>query len=438
MMRKPNIVLFYCDDLGYGDLGCYGSEARGTPHLDRLAAEGVRFANWYSNSPVCSPSRAALLTGCYPAKTGVSRILGGKRGTPGISAERPTIAAVLKEAGYRTALFGKWHLGASAEYGPNARGFDEFFGFRAGCVDYFSHIFYWEQAAGVHPVHDLWRNEEEVWENGRYLTEMITEKAVDFIAEAEDDRPFLLYVAYNAPHYPMHAPKEYVDRFPDLPPDRRIMAAMIAAVDDGVGAVMEALRRKGIDEDTIVFFSSDNGPSTEARNWLDGTEDPYYGGSAGRFRGHKGSLFDGGIREPAILRYPAGVRGGQVNGELCAMFDLYPTLLEWAGVEAPAGRRAPDGVSLVPMLRDGVPPAPRRLFWEYGDQLAVREGKWKLVLNGKLDFDRPAADAVHLSDLERDPGERTNVAAEHAELARRLEAEARSWYASLRQEAASG
>ncbi|KIL41326.1 sulfatase [Gordoniibacillus kamchatkensis] len=435
-MKRPNVIIFYCDDLGYGDLGCYGSEAMKTPHLDRLAAEGIRFTNWYSNSPVCSPSRAALLTGRYPARAGVSHILGGKRGTAGLPLGQTTLAQTLKANGYRTALFGKWHLGASAEYGPNAHGFEEFYGFRAGCIDYYSHIFYWEQGRGVNPVHDLWHNETEVWDNGRYMTELITEKSVEYIEEAREEQPFFLYVAYNAPHYPMHAPKRYVDRFPDLPPDRRIMAAMIAAVDDGVGEIVEALKRKGMYEDTVIFFSSDNGPSTEARNWLDGTEDLYYGGSAGLFRGHKASLFDGGIREPAILSYPAGLQGGRVSGELCAMMDLYPTLLELAGIGEGEGAAAGcDGASLCPMLQGAAPMPERRLYWEYGDQLAVREGKWKLVLNGKLDFSRAAADPVHLSDLEHDPGERINLAGQYPDIVQQLETDVRRWYAAIREEA---
>ncbi|HET6454170.1 MAG TPA: sulfatase-like hydrolase/transferase, partial [Armatimonadota bacterium] len=177
---KPNFVIIYTDDHGYGDLGCFGSKDVLTPNLDALAKNGVRFTNWYSNSPVCSPSRASLLTGKYPQRAGIPRILGGKRGTPGLK-DQITLAQALKPLGYRTGIFGKWHLGVGREHGPNAHGFDEFFGFMAGCVDYYSHIFYWGQGGGVNPVHDLWHNEQEVWSNGRYLTELITEKAVEFV-----------------------------------------------------------------------------------------------------------------------------------------------------------------------------------------------------------------------------------------------------------------
>lgn len=431
-MKQPNFVVVYCDDLGYGDLGCYGSDSVRTPHLDGLADEGVRFTNWYSNSPVCSPSRASLLTGKYPVRAGVGEILGAKRGSHGLPAAEVTLAKALKPAGYRTALYGKWHLGLSKETSPNAHGFDEFFGFKAGCVDFYSHIFYWGQDHGVNPLHDLWENETEVWENGRYMTELITERSVDFIKRSrEQETPFFLFASYNAPHYPMHAPQEYMDRFAHLPWDRQVMAAMIAAVDDGVGEIVEALKEAGCYEDTVIFFSSDNGPSSESRNWLDGTEDIYYGGSAGIFRGHKASLFEGGIREPAILNWPNGWEGGQVSDEVAAMMDIVPTFLDLAGVDLAAGPLQGitlDGSSLKEMLFRGKPSPHKQLFWEYQGQLAVREGNWKLVLNGKLDFDRVVPDQVHLSDLSKDPGERSNLADRYPEIVERLSRDVRVWY----------
>ncbi|MFK7695238.1 sulfatase-like hydrolase/transferase [Paenibacillus sp. HJGM_3] len=427
-MRKPNCIVIYCDDLGYGDLGCFGSDAIRTPHLDALAADGAQLTSWYSNSPVCSPSRASLLTGQYPMRTGVNHILGGRRGTNGLSPASKTLAQRFKDHGYRTAGFGKWHLGSSPETKPNQRGFDEFFGFMAGCIDYYSHIFYWG-LPNVNPVHDLWHNGKEVWSNGRYMTELITEKTVDYI-QTHKEEPFFLYVAYNAPHYPMHAPEKYMERYKHLPWDRQVMAAMISAVDDGVGEIAAALKRADLYEDTVIFFSSDNGPSSESRNFLDGTEDVYYGGSAGIFRGHKASLFDGGIREPAILSYPRRIPKGQVCDEVGIMADITPTILDLAGFPVPSAGEI-DGLSVVPMVTAGAPTPHSRLFWEYGDQLAVREGKWKLVLNGKLDFSRSQPDAVHLSDLEADPGERINLKDIHPELANRLELELRSWYEEL-------
>ncbi|GAB2542308.1 arylsulfatase A-like enzyme [Gracilibacillus alcaliphilus] len=424
-MPKPNFIIFYCDDLGYGDLGCYGSDEIKTPNIDQLASDGVRFTNWYSNSPVCSPSRAALLTGKYPMRTEVDQILSGQRGAAGLSSDHQSLPSIAKENGYRTAMFGKWHLGTTPETRPNAHGLDEFFGFHAGCIDYFSHIFYWE---GL-PVHDLWENEEEVWNNGKYMTELITEKAVQFIQKQgqDDDQPFFLYVPYNAPHYPMHAPAKYMERFSHLPWDRQVMAAMISAVDDGVGEIINALKRTEQYQDTVIFFSSDNGPSVEVRNWLDGTADKYYGGDAGIFTGHKGSLFEGGIREPAILSYPAKIPAGQVSDQVGVMMDILPTFIELADM-TPANQQI-DGESVVELVTNPQAESPHeQVFWEYNDQLAVRQGKWKLVLNGKLDFEEVAEDTIFLSDLEQDPGERINLAAQQPELAEQMKSDALAWY----------
>lgn len=423
-MSRPNVVVIYADDLGYGDIGCFGSDDLRTPHLDRLAARGIRMTDWYSNSPVCSPSRAALLTGRHPVHAGVQEILGGKRGTPGLP-EQPTLASRLQDEGYLTGIFGKWHLGTGEGYRPMDRGFSRHFGFLAGCVDYYSHIFYWGQ--GLNPVHDLWDDEREVYDNGRYLTEVIAEKAVEFIADAGDE-PFFCYVPFNAPHYPMHAPKEYVDRFPELPDDRRIMAAMISAMDDGVGRILDALDAAGVTDDTIVFFSSDNGPSTESRNWLNGEEISYQGGSTGGLRGNKGSLFEGGIRVPAILSWPAGLPSGASWQTPAAMMDLLPTVLEAAGIPAASGI---DGTSVLDELR-GEDAAERTLFWEYGPQLAARRGRFKLTLAAREHLGGPFDPASSfLADLDADPAETTDVSAQHPEVAASLRAELMAWAESF-------
>ncbi|WP_251442784.1 sulfatase-like hydrolase/transferase [Microbacterium sp. USTB-Y] len=421
-MTRPNVVVIYADDLGYGDVGCFGGDDVRTPHLDRLAASGVRLTNWYSNSPVCSPSRAALLTGRHPVHAGVQEILGGKRGTAGLPAQ-PTLASRLQDEGYRTGIFGKWHLGTGSGYRPLDRGFAQHFGFLAGCVDYYSHIFYWGQ--GQNPVHDLWDDEREVYDNGRYLTEVIAEKAASFIADGGAE-PFLCYVPFNAPHYPMHAPKEYVDRFPELPDDRRIMAAMIAAMDDGVGRILDALEAAGIADDTIVFFSSDNGPSTESRNWLDGEEIDYQGGSTGGLRGNKGSLFDGGIRVPAIISWPAALPQGAEWAEPAAMMDILPTVLEAAG--APASAEA-DGTSVLGALRALAPLSDERtLFWEYGPQLAARRGPWKLTTSAREHLGGPfTLGSTVLANLDDDPAEAADLSAEHPEIAAALRAELEAW-----------
>ncbi|MFG1912909.1 sulfatase-like hydrolase/transferase [Kribbella sp. NPDC048928] len=424
-MTAPNIVVVYADDLGYGDLGCYGGEQGVSPHLDALAASGVRATSWYSNAPVCSPSRAALLTGRHPVNTGVTQILGGARRTPGLPPDQTTLASMLREQGYATGLFGKWHLGVAPEYRPRAHGFDRFFGILAGCVDYYSHIFYWGQAGGTDPVHDLWDDDEEVWRNGEYLTGLITQRAVEFI-EQQQDRPFFCYVPYNAPHYPMHAPPEYLERFAQLSPDRQTMCAMIAAMDDGVGEILAALERTGQRDNTIVVFSSDNGPSTETRNWLDGTEDRYYGGTAGGFRGHKGSLFEGGIREPFLISYPDGLPAGTVCDEPAQMSDVVPTVLALAGLPAPEV----DGVDVSAVLRGASAAPERSLFWSHAEQLAVRDGDWKLVLDPWLDFDRKLDVDVHLANLAEDPGEQVDLSSAEPAIAEQLTTRVREWYAA--------
>ncbi len=427
---RPNVLVFITDDQGYGDLSCMGATDFRTPNLDRLAADGVRFTSWYSNSPVCSPSRASLLTGRYPGNAGVRSILAGHRTATGLPSVTPTLADALKAEGYQTAMFGKWHLGLAEGSRPEDHGFDTWFGFMAGCVDYFSHIFYWGMnrgGPGNDPTHDLWQDGEETWDyNGEYFTDLITRKTVAYIREAADaGAPFFTYVAYNAPHYPMHAPKKYMDRFPDLPWDRQIMAAMLSAVDDGIGAIMDELDRQGIRENTMVVFMSYNGPSRETRNWLDGTQDPYYGGTAGKLKGHKFSLYEGGIRVPGIVAWPREIEGGQVVDVPAAAMDVLPTALKAAAGNPDAYEL--DGVDLMPWLAGGKAPPDRTLFWEMNQQTAVRRGPWKLVLDGVLVEGAEPEDDVHLSNLDEDMGERENLIGVYPDLAAELKAEAKAW-----------
>lgn len=429
--KRPNFIIIMTDDQGYGDLSCMGNTDFRTPNIDELATNGARFTNWYSNSPVCSPSRASLLTGCYPGHAGVRAILAGHRRATGLTPRVPTIATAVKELGYQTAIIGKWHLGLQEESRPNKNGFDYFYGFMAGCVDYYSHIFYWSMADGrTNPTHDLWENNEEIYDNGRYFTEMISERAVEKIREMnEAEEPFLMYVAYNAPHYPMHAPRKYLDRFSHLPEDRRIMAAMISAVDDGVGQITDELKRLGIEEDTVIFFQSDNGPSRESRNWMDGRSDPYYGGLPGSLKGHKFSLYEGGIRVPGIFCWPGHITSGQVIDEPCAAMDVFPTLLHLAGGDP--GEYELDGMDISPVLMNSEQSPHNELFWEMEGQTAVRSGKYKLTLNGQLvEGDMPFA-PVFLADLSTDPGETVNLADTMPELAENLRNQALEWRESI-------
>ena len=428
MSKKPNIIFIMTDDQGYGDLGCMGAAELKTPNIDEMAAHGVRFTSMYSASPVCSPSRAALLTGRYPANAGVRAILAGHRRASGLTPAVPTVAAALKKLGYATGLCGKWHLGLKEECRPNANGFDEFNGFLAGCVDYYSHIFYWGMADGnTNPVHDLWENETEVYDNGEYMTERITQKSIEFI-QRNEDRPFFLYVAYNAPHYPMHAPEKYMRRFAHLPKDRQLMAAMISAVDDGVGEIRAELERRGLLENTIIYFQSDNGPSRESRNWLDGTEDLYYGGSTGIFSGHKFSLFEGGIRVPSLLFWKGKIAGEVVDAPHIAT-DIFPTILELCGGNPDEYEL--DGISFKGMICSNEEAVHDYIFWEMEDQTAVRKGKYKLVLNGRTDEGEEPRASVFLSDLENDPGEKHNLADELPELCAELKEAALKWRAGI-------
>jgi arylsulfatase A-like enzyme len=433
---RPNIITIMTDDQGYGDLGCMGAADIATPHFDRLAASGARFESFYSNSPVCSPSRASLLTGRYPAYAGVRAILAGRRSATGLTAETPTIAGALKKLGYHTALIGKWHLGLARQCRPTQNGFDYFYGFMAGCIDYYSHIFYWGMADGrTNPCHDLWENNNEVWNNGQYFTDLISGKAVEYIREKcrgsdpGSRRPFYLYLGYNAPHYPMHAPQKYLDRFAHLPWDRQVMAAMLSAVDDGLGSILDELERQGQLDNTVICFQSDNGPSRESRNWLDGREDPYYGGTSGKFKGHKFSLFEGGIRVPAIISWPGRIPAAQVITEPAVSMDLFPTLLKLAGGN-PGDYRL-DGLDIMPMLTEKAPSPHGAIFWEMDKQTALRKGNYKLVLNGVLVEEGPCKDDVFLANLAEDPGEKSNLAAEFPRLAGELRAEAEEWRAAL-------
>ncbi|MEX0774667.1 MAG: sulfatase-like hydrolase/transferase [Phycisphaeraceae bacterium] len=424
MNTQPNFVVILTDDHGYGDLSCMGSQDFHTPHLDALAAGGARFTSFYANAPVSSPTRAALLTGRYPGNAGVRSILRGHRTSTGLPSSVPTFARALRDAGYFTAMSGKWHLGLADGCRPRDHGFDQWFGHLAGCIDFFSHIFYWDKS--IDPLHDLWDNDKEVWRNGQYMTQLITERAIDYIRQAKArQQPFVLYVAYNAPHYPMHAPRKYLDRFPHLSPERRIMAAMISAVDDGVGDIVAELERQGVGDNTCVFFTSDNGPSRETRNWLDGRTDPYYGGTTGPFKGHKFSLFEGGLRVPGIANFPRRFSPGQVIDTPAASMDIMPTLLALAGVDARDLEL--NGADLSGMLTQGAPLPPRDLFFEQSNQTALRRGPWKLVLNGRLvETEGPVAD-VFLANLDDDPAESRNLADSHPEKLGDLRAAAESW-----------
>jgi arylsulfatase A-like enzyme len=421
--RRPNFIVIYTDDHGFGDLGCQGARDMKTPNFDALAEGGARFTNWHAAAPMCAPSRAALMTGRYPIRCGVPT------NGPSLPSSERTLASILRSQGYSTALFGKWHLGSDGQTAPNAHGFDQFFGFHSGCIDFFSHRYYWGEPRRVN-YHDLWRNRTEVFEDGKYMTEMITAEARNFLLNARD-KPFFLYLAYNAPHYPMHAPRKYVERFPNLERERQMYAAMVAGVDDGVGEVVETLEKTGQRENTFIFYAADNGATREPRAGLD--DQPAKGGLNGPLRGFKFSLFDGGTHVPAIMNWPARIPARQVIREVGCTLDVLPTFCGAAGAPLPAGRTI-DGRDVLPMAAGKAKSPHDALFWSSGGQNGVRRANWKLVIDGftadgtedgrkKL----TGEDAMFLSDLDQDPGETRNLRRLHPNLVDELATMQRRW-----------
>lgn len=422
--RKPDVLFLVTDDQGYGDLSCLGSQDIPTPNIDALAKRGLLLTAFYG-APVCSPARASLLTGRYAGEVGARGNIGSLPTSRGIYRDVPTAAELFRTADYFTFTTGKWHLGGAPGYRPWDRGFDRSFGYLSGCIDLYNHVFRW---GGPKTFHDLWENGQEVWHHGEFLTDLITAKTLEILGEASaQKKPFFGYIAFNAPHYPINAPSRYMDRFKNLAPERRWMAAMIAATDDGVGKIVDLLRSKGRLDNTVIIFVSDNGPSRESRNFDEESNRVYHGGTTGGLRGEKFSLFEGGIRVPGLISWPAGLKGGGRIEETVTAIDLVPTVLAACGVAVPETRF--DGMNLLPFLR-GDAPAPKRLiFWEFNAQTAVRDGAWKLILNGQSLGTKP--DPVFLVDLRADPVEETNVAGDHPEIVARLQAAAQDWRQKL-------
>jgi arylsulfatase A-like enzyme len=421
--RKPNFIVFLADDLGCHDLGAWGAADLKTPHIDALAASGARFTNWYAASPVCAPSRATLLTGRYPIRAGVPD------NGPALRSSEQTIASLLKPAGYTTGIFGKWHLGDTPDTVPNAHGFDRFVGFHGGCIDYYSHRYYWGEPRSVN-YHDFWRDRTEAFEDGQYATELFAREAAQFVRD-NSANPFFLYVPFNGVHYPMHAPKKYLDRFPNLKPERRMYAAMASAVDDGVGLVMRTLREHRLTENTLVFFTADNGATRESRAGLN--QKPATAGSNLPFRGNKFSAFDGGMHVPMIMSWPGTIPNGQVLSPIGNHLDLLPTICTAADVPVPADRTI-DGFDALPLALAGAPSKHEAIFWSSGGQLAVRRGSWKLVKNGRTFDGVPGGakplegeDALFLSNVDEDPSESKNLRRQNPALLDELLTMAEKW-----------
>jgi arylsulfatase A-like enzyme len=437
---RPNLVVIVADDLGYGDVSSYGGDIA-TPSIDALARGGVRFTDGYVTAPVCNPSRAALMTGRYQQRWGQEENdqTAPPEGSPRMSlpTTQTTLGAAMRERGYRTGAIGKWQLGMQPGYHPMDRGFDEFFGFPSGSkyvdaswpgVHIFSGLGQFdrsepaldEDADGVKRRSTLFRGREPAVLE-KYLTDQLADEAVSFIDRHRAD-PFFLYLGFYAPHAPLEATDEYYQRFPQFRDERkRIYAAMISALDDGVGRVLAKLREAGVDERTLVVFVSDNG----AAEYIDAD-----GRRNAPFTGHKRNLYEGGIRLPFILRWPQRIAGGQTYSQPVSTLDLMPTLLAAAGPPATqAQTHALDGVDLVPFLAGERKGAPHEaLFWRTGGNAAVRQDDWKLLVARD---EKTGKEIVRLYDVSRDPGETKDLSAKKPSLVAELRALWTKWNAPM-------
>lgn len=416
---RPNVLLIYTDDQGSVDARCYGSTDLMTPTMDRLAETGVRFTAMYSPSAICSASRAGLLTGRFPARSGVPGNVSSTKGVAGMPAEQRTLAEILGDAGYRTGHVGKWHLGYTPETMPNGQGFEQSYGHMGGCIDNYSHFFYW---AGPNR-HDLWRNGAEIWEDGQYFGDSMVRECKRFIDE-KSDKPFFLYWAINWPHYPLQGLDKWRKRYEDLPHPRDKYAAFLSTLDEQVGHVVSHIEQRGLRRNTLIIFQSDHGHSTEERTFGGG-------GSSGPYRGAKACLFEGGIRVPSIVSWPAEIPQGEVREQFATGCDWLPTIAKICG--AKVGSQKIDGKDLGEVLRDaGVSSPHQEFYWRMGGgpnaQWVVRDGDWKLLGNPRDTSESQTKrrvtltkdDRLFLVDLSADPGERENVAKQHPEIVKRL------------------
>jgi arylsulfatase A-like enzyme len=400
--QRPNVVLMITDDVGYGDIGSYGSTDIKTPNIDRLAKEGVRLTDFYA-APQCTPTRAALISGRYQQRVRMERALrsDGLALETGLPVTGRSLPQLLKNNGYRTGLIGKWHLGYKPEFGPNAHGFDYFFGFLSGYIDFYTHT------RGGDGASDLFENTAPIKEDG-YMTDLITARALRFI-EQKIAQPFFLEVAYNAAHWPYQPPDHYSKaanhgafQGPDdaVPATRKDYAAMLERADTGVGQIVQKLAALGLTSNTLVIFTNDNGGE-----WLSSNAPLFH---------RKDTLWEGGIRVPAIVRWPGRIPAGKTSAQAGITMDLTASILAATNTTVPAETR-PDGINLLPILEGRAPVMDRTLFWRIDvptrQQRAVRSGEWKLLLDG---------DDLLLFNLKADIGERHDMAALRPDLVRKL------------------
>ena len=418
--QRPNVVLIITDDVGYGDLGSYGAPDLKTPNIDGLARDGVRLTDFYANGATCSPTRTGLISGRYQQRYGLEQPLGSQGAADherGLPATGRSLPQLLKNNGYATALIGKWHLGWKSEFSPGAHGFDYFFGFKSGFIDYYQHT-----AGGDSPLTaDLFENERPVEVPG-YMTDLITERSVRFI-EQNAEQPFFIDVAYNAAHWPYQRPDQpstardrarHLGPFDNPTSTRADYIAMLERADQGVGQILAALDRLGLRENTIVIFTNDNGGEWLSRN------DPLFH--------HKGSVWEGGIRVPAIVRWPGHIPAGSVSGQVGITMDLTASILAATGTPVPSDARL-EGIDLFPVLEGRAPAIERTLFWRVigaQPQRAVRSGDWKLLYDGGR---------AMLFNVRTDLSERTDLMREQSAVARRLAPLVAAWQVDVDGEA---
>ncbi len=423
--KKPNLVIILTDDQGYTDVGFNGCKDIPTPHIDSIASNGVRFTDGYVSYPVCGPSRAGLLTGRYQGRFGFTNnpTIDPSNPVAGIPLEEENIAEVLNKAGYSSAIIGKWHMGSHPVHHPLSRGFEHFFGFLSGGHRYFPEELNIEDLSEVTRKWQWYStriiNDRERVDVDDYLTDELSDAATAFIdKKAKSGDPFMLYLAYNAPHAPLQATEKYLSRFPDIEDTRRkTYAAMVSCVDDGVGRVLEALRRNGIEEDTLVFFLSDNGGALKKN-----------ASENGELRAGKGNLFEGGVRVPFAMQWKGTVPAGIDYEHPIISLDIMSTIVALSDVEI-AEDRPLDGVNLIPYLTGENKAAPhKQLFWRMLNKnaMATRKGDLKLVKNDYSDK-RPS-----LFDLDADLSETNDLHSNSAEMAQQLQKDWDAWNAELK------
>ncbi len=422
---RPNAIIIYTDDQGSVDANCYGAKDLITPAIDDLASRGVRFTQFYAAAPVCSPSRAALMTGRVPQRAGVPGNVSSRPGNSGMPTEQLTIAELLKGAGYATGHVGKWHLGYTPETMPNGQGYDFSFGHMGGCIDNWSHFFYWNGPNR----HDLWLNGDHIWRDGEFFPNQMVEHGHAFI-EANKDKPFFMYWAINLPHYPLQGTDKWRKKYEHLPAPRRMYNAFVSTMDESIGQLLAKLDEENLRENTIVIFQSDHGHSHEERTFGGG-------GSAGPYRGAKFSLFEGGIRVPAIISWPGHIPEGEVRDQMGTACDWYPTIAHFCEVELP--ERKLDGRSLARVIASDDATSPHQVFhWQSGGgrtpQWAVRDGDWKLIGNPRDTSNKAPIgkdDRLFLVNLGEDISEMKNLAADNAGVVGRLMKLHEDWTAEV-------